>query len=281
MTAAGDSVEEPGAVDHLIALGYHDPLDEAARHAGELRAEATELKHAQAWLEAGQCSRAIELLQQLATAAPSRTAPRRLLAQAYFRANRLIEASEILRSLDLDGVEDAEFALLRAAIASQQRRFVEAIRQGEYALCLRRALPGAELVIGEAYRRTGDLAAAETAFQRAGEHESARAAACLGLAAVSQRRGDDQRAVEQLLAALQLDMQLWAGHYRLGLSLIRLGRPTEARIALETCLHLRSALAGPWRFLAQIFSDNNDPEAADGCRNRGRQVVRQRRAARS
>lgn len=281
MTAAGDSVEQPGAVDHLIKLGYRDPLDEATRHARELRAEAAQLQQAQACLRAGQFAGAIGLLHQIVSAAPDRTAPRRLLSQAYFNANQLKQARETLRSLELDGVEDAELALLRAAIASRQRQFDEALDLAQYALCLRQPLPAADLIIGEAYRRTERLAEAETAFDRAVQHDSARAAACVGLAAVSQRRGEHEQAVDRLLAVLDIDMTAWAAHYRLGLSLMTIGRSREAQVAFETCLQLQPAVSGPWRHLARIFADHDDVPAAEKCRDRGRLAVRQRRLARS
>lgn len=281
MTAAGDAVEEPGAIDHLIALGYVDPLETAARRDREQRAEAAELNRAQAWIDAGQFPRAVSLLQQLASEAPNRTAPRRSLAHAYFHANQLSEARQTLRALELDGVEGADLALLAAAIASRQRLFDEALEQAEYARCLRQPLPGADILIGEIHRRRGDLALAEAAFQRASQHDSARAAAYVGLAAISQGRGDHADAVEQLLAALEADMTDWTAHYRLGLSLIRLGRPSEAKVALQACTKLQPTLGGPWRLLAQAGANCGDQSKAEQCRERGRLTVRQRRLART
>jgi tetratricopeptide (TPR) repeat protein len=266
---------ETDGVHHLLELGYEDPLDAAARVAAVEDAQRQELQRAEQLLDEGQSAAAIALLESLAQSAPEWTGVRHLLARTYLRNGQVDAARSMLDWLEVNAVEHAELALMRASMALAGRDLDTAADQAQYARCLQQPLPAADLLLGEIHFRRGDLDAAEAAYRQA--QEGAPAAAQAGLAAVALRRGDYARAVDRSLDALEGDLRLWSAHYRLGLALWRLQRWPEARTALETCARLNPRLAGPYRWLARLAELQEDRVAANEYRRRGRDAIQRRR----
>jgi tetratricopeptide (TPR) repeat protein len=274
------SPEEAAAVRHLVELGYEDPLEVAIRAAALQRAQQSQLNRAEELLKAGELRAAIELLEAASQAAPDWTGCRHLLARAYFRAGRFGAAGETLDWLELHAVEHAELALMRAAMALKRRRLDEARDQAEYARCLQIPLPAAELILGEVHFRRRELDAAEAAYRSALRHGGSEAPAYAGLAAIALQRGEYELAVESSLEAVEQDFRLWPAHYRLGVALVQLERWPEARVALETAARLNPAIAGPYRWLAQLCNRQNDAAMAAEFRRRAHEVIERRRSNR-
>ena len=273
------SPEELASVQHLIELGYEDPLAVAAHQRRQAREFDEAVKRAQAWIEAGQFPDAIDCLNHLVEKTPASPEPRWLLARAYFRSGELDAAAGALEWLQWHGFEQAEFAVLRGMIALRRRAFREAIEQAEYASCLRHPLPAAELILGEAFFRIGELECAAAAYRRALQADEQDAAALAGLAAVSLRSGAYEEAVDRALQALEQNIQLPSTHYRLGLALMHLGRHGEAIAALEAAARMAPQLAGPHRWLARIHEATGNASAAEH-RELGRRIVARRRVRR-
>ncbi len=277
---ATSSRNDGSSVQHLVELGYVDPLAVARQQQREAAFLEDSLKQALRLLESGVLVGAIDLLGRLAEQSPHASGPHRLLARAYFRAGEFDAARGELRWLEMHGFEHAEFALLRATIALRRRELSEAIDQAEYARHLHDPLPAADVILGEAHYRCGEIQSAEAAYHRALDAESHSVAAFAGLAATSLRRGDFESSVDWALQALAEDMQLPAVHYRLGLALLRIGRQVEAATALEMAAQLSPQLAGPHRWLAEIYDSSDVPRAAEHCRL-GREIVAHRRGERA
>jgi tetratricopeptide (TPR) repeat protein len=275
-----ETTDELASVRHLADLGYVDPLETAARRADVLRAQQSQLDEAVRLLQRGDLLTAIELVEALIRTADDWHAPRRLLAQAYFAAERWAEAEAKLDWLRYNGFEGAELSLMRAKLALRRRCFDDAIEHAEYAIGLESPSPIAELVLGEAFYRKGQLQAAEEAYRRAAALPNYRAAAYTGLTAVALRQGDVENAVEHALAAVELEQRQTSAHYRLGLALAHLGKLTEARVALLAAARLNPAIAGPYRWVATICDRQGDAKTAAEFRRRAREVVQKRRAGR-
>lgn len=267
-------------VEHLIELGYEDPLAAALQKQREAELLQDSLKEALRLLESSELADATALLRRLAEQSPESFGPHRLLARAYFRSGDLDAATRELRWLEVHGFEHAEFALLRATIALGRRELSEALDQADYARCLQDPLPAAEVILGEAYYRRGEIQSAEAAYHRALGAEPRHVAALGGLAAVCLRRGDFESSVDWALQALDEDMRRPAVHYRLGLALLRIGRQAEAAAALELAARMNPNFAGPHRWLAGIFAGSDEGRAAKH-RRMGREIVARRRSERA
>jgi Tfp pilus assembly protein PilF len=277
---SSDATTESAAVSHLIALGYEDPVEAASRWAAVERARQATLKVAEELLKQGDAAAAVDSLESMIDDAPDWTVPRHLLARAYYRAGRWSEVGEQLRWLECQGVEHAELALLRAKLALRARSLDEACDQAEYARHLHHPLPVADVLIGEVEYRRGNLAAADGAYRRATETPGPNAAAWAGLAAVALRRDDLAQSIDWSLRAIEQDPRMASAHYRLGLALYKIHRPHEATAALRAAASLAPMLAGPFRWLVRLASEQGDVAAEEEYRRIGREVIARRRLSR-
>jgi tetratricopeptide (TPR) repeat protein len=281
--AAGDSADPSegcSSVAHLVELGYEDPLAVAEQRRRETELLEDALKQAQRLLDAREFADAITLLERLAKESPEHPSPHRLLARAYYHIGDFDRALGELWWLHVHAYEHAEFALLRASIALARRQLDEALDQAEYARCLQSPLPAADVLLGEAHFRRGELELAEAAYRRALNVEASNVAALAGLAAVNLRRGDLDASIDFALQALEVDMRLPAVHYRLGLALMLMGRHAEAATALGMATQLNPQLSGPHRWLERIYAGVDESKAADHA-TQGREVVARRRLERT
>lgn len=269
-------------VAHLRELGYEDPQESAAKRAAAERCLDEQLVEARVRLESGDLAAAIDQLEGLAAASPEWAAPRASLARAYLQAGRFGAAEQCLAWLETHGIEHPQFSLMRATIAAAQRRFNAAMDEAEYARSMNNALPAAEVLLGEIHLRCGRLNAAAEAFERALAVRADDAGALVGLANVSLRRGDDDRAIDLALQALDVTLEWPAAHLCLGLALARIERPADAVTALETFVKLapcRAAAAA--RLMARICEGAGDVAQAAARRERSRKLVRERRVQRA
>ena len=275
--ASSGATTESATVAHLVALGYEDPVDAAARLAVVDQARQAMLKAAEELLKQGDVATAINSLESMCDDESEWTAPHHLLARAYYRAGRWDAADTRLHWLECQGVEHAELTLLRAKLALRKRSLDAANDQAEYAKHLHHPLPAADVLIGEVEFRRGNLAAAEAAYCRALEVSGPNAAAWAGLAAIALRRNELGKAIDWSLQAIEQDPRLPSAHYRLGLALSELQRPHEATAALRAAAALNPTLAGPFHWLALLASEQGDPLAAEEFRRLGKEIIARRR----
>jgi tetratricopeptide (TPR) repeat protein len=276
---AAGSLEEQAAVRHLVDLGYEDPLEIAARETIRRRAQESQLNRAAELAGAGQSQAAIDLLESAVAGDERWTAGRHWLARAYFCAGNNKRAAELLHWLEVHGVEHAELALMRAALALKRRELNQALDWAGYAKCLQDPLPEADVLIGEIHLRRGQLDEAEAAFNRAATHAES-ASALAGLGSVALRRGELEVAADRFLSALERDMSLWKAHFRLGWALLHLNRREEARVSFATVARLQPQLAGPFGFLWRLCELEGDATGFAELKARASEVIRRRREAR-
>lgn len=236
---ADDPGTDDEAVAHLRALGYVDPLEQAAQQAETERLWEERLQGGAAALRSGDCAGALAVADVLVAEDPDAFAPRRLRAEALYRLSRHAAAHDELRWLEQHGVERADVALLRARVEAALRHWDAALEWADYASHLLQAdAAWARLVTADVCRRLRRHDEAERAYRAALDHQGARAAALTGLGAlrVAERRLEE--AVVCLLDAVEARFNQPGAHAWLGRALLLLGRPDEARAALHTAERL-------------------------------------------
>jgi tetratricopeptide (TPR) repeat protein len=277
-----DSRDEEERVRHLLALGYVDPLETSARAHVEQTRLQTVLKDAVARHESGDREGAIAQFEQLIAADADWIAPRRILAEAHYRAGSLGEAQRHLTWLTEHGVEHPRLALIEGAIALSRRDFSGADEALEYAAFVEPELAGAHTMLGEVQRRRGDLDSAASFFEQAIKVDLNDARALDGLAAVRLHQREYAEAAHFALEALEHDMQLYRAHYHLGVALLHLDRAAEATVALKTSASLNPNSTAPYFWLARACrAQPNGPDSPNYYRNRAREVIGARRALRN
>lgn len=276
-----DEPRDDASVRHLAELGYVDPEAVTARERALRRQLEAEFQQAANRYEQGDVEEARALFEKLIVDDPAWVAPRQLLAEIYYRTERLAEAETQLAWLTEHAVEHPRLALISGAIALARREVREAREALEYAAYVELSLPSVHVLLGMARLRLADLAGAEAALLKAVEQNPGDAHALDALAVVGLRRGDFPGAANFALEALTYDMQLFSAHYHLGVALVRLDRPQEAIVAFETATQVNPSSAAPYYWLSQIAGDAlGDARLAAQYRGRGREVIRARREAR-
>jgi tetratricopeptide (TPR) repeat protein len=269
------------SIRHLVELGYVDPVDSAAREAARGRLQQVDLKTATDLAARGNLDEAAQILQSLCANDPSWVSPRQLLAEFYFRAGRFSEAQAELDWLTYNAVESPRLSLLAGTIALSRRQIPCAIELLEYAAHVEPELPSVHRLLGTALLRAARLSEAADAFHEAIRRNNADARALDGLAAVCLRHANSDAAADWALQALEHDMQLFDAHFHLGLALACLHRPQDAIKALEASAKVDPTRGDPYRWMAKIAREQlQDPKRAADYRERGREVVRQRRKQR-
>lgn len=275
-----DSPRDDASVRHLIDLGYVDLEAVAAREAAVRRQLEAEFQQAAKDYEQGHIEGAIGQFERLSADDPAWIAPRQLLAEAYYRTSRISESRAQLDWLTVHAVEHPRLALLSGAIALSVRNLPEAVDALRYAAHVEPTLPSVHTLLGTALLRSTELEGASKAFQRALERNEADARAVDGLAAVCLRRRDFVGAANYALEALDRDMNLFNAHYHLGVALSNMDRPPDAIAAFENAARINGSAAAPHRRLQRIAESLGDTALAAQYRERGRQVIRQRRQKR-
>jgi predicted Zn-dependent protease len=272
--------DEP-SVNHLVELGYVDPDEAATREASRRRQQRSEFKKA-AELAAGfKLDEAAQILKSLCADDPNWIAPRRLLAEVYFRKGRFGAAQLQLDWLTFNGVECPRLALMAGAIALGRREIASAVELLEYAAYVEPDLPSIHRLLGTALLRGSRVSEAADAFYEAIRRKVSDARALDGLAAACLRQAKFDEAADWSLRALEQDMRLFDAHYHLGLALTGLNRPDDALRALEAGTRVDSSRAAPYRWMAKIAREQlNALERAAHYRQRGGEVIRQRRKRR-
>lgn len=269
---------ENQSVQHLLELGYADPVEVAARESARRCRQETDLNRVISLLDAGLVSQAIATLEQLTEEHPDLLRAHEQLADAYFRANDPQSARREIDWLMGRGVELPRLYFLLGAIEFGERRFDLAI---EHLRCAGRAgnrLPGLHALEGSTYLQQRDLAAAENAFQSSIELEGPNLRAHDGLAAVYLRLGRYEEAAVNALAALDKEMRFGKAHYHLGVALLHLGKPSEALHAFETWASVDPSSAAPYRWMAYACRQYlDDAPRAAAYQRQGRELVRRRR----
>jgi tetratricopeptide (TPR) repeat protein len=269
--------DEDESVRHLVALGYVDPGDVAARQAALRSRLDTDLRRAAELFGHGRGQDAVALAGTVAEEDPAWTAPRQVLAEMHYRAGSWDEARIHLEWLEHHGVVTPKLASIVGTMALARRDLATALEELEYAAHVEPGLAGVQSLLGRTLLRLRRWDAAEIALERATEQNPADVHALDGLATVALHRGDAESAAHWALEALDHDMQLARAHYHLGIALVHSNRTEPAIQAFEACQRLDPSRAAPLYWLSRIADQLGDTARAATYRERGREVIRRRR----
>lgn len=268
------------AVDHLMALGYVDPLETAAQTKAEQCRQETLRNRALSLLDGAQVEEAIEVLRDLQARQPLWPLPYELLAEVFLQRGQCDLAATELQFLVHHGAESARLYLMLGKLALAKRDTADALRHLHVADHIAANLHGLRLAQATALVRRRDFPAAQEAFRASQQTDGPSAVAWDGLAVCSLALGQFDQAAESALAALEQDMHFARAHYHLGIALVELGRLDDARRVLESSAAIDPQFVAPWRWLARLSRDYlHDHRQAEAYRARGRQVIRDRRQA--
>ena len=266
------------SVAHLFALGYVDPHDTAARERADQCRRIGELNRLTSLLDSGLISQAIARLEVATIADPDWYAGRMKLAEAYYRANQLELARREIDWLMCRGMEQPQLFFLSAVIAFADRHYELALDELRCAGRAGIVLFGARALEGDIQLRKRDFAAAEAAFRASITCDGPTLQSLDGLAAVNLHLGRYEEAATNALDALAKEMRFGRAHYHLAVALCQLGRPHEARRALESWATVDPQSAAPFRWLARVCELKLDDRTQAAVYNaQGREVVRRRR----
>jgi len=272
--------DQQEAVAHLFALGYVDPHDTAARERADECRRMGELNRITSLIDSGLISQAIARLEVATLEDPDWYAARIKLAEAYYRANQLALARREIDWLMCRGIERPQLFFLSAVIAFANRQYELALDELRCAGRAGIVLFGARALEGDVQLRKRNFAAAEAAFRASITSDGPTLQSLDGLAAVNLHLGRYEEAAMNALDALATEMRFGRAHYHLAVALCQLGRPHEARRALESWATADPQSAAPYRWLARVCELKlGDPTQATVYNAQGREVVRRRRRA--
>jgi len=276
--AASSHTDEASSVLHLVDLGYVDPEEAAASQAALRSRLEADLGRAIELHGSGRGQEAVELLHRIASDDPELISPRQILAELHFRAGNWNAARPHLDWLAYHNVVTPRLALMAGALALTGRDLPTALDELKYASHVEPTLPSVQSLFGATLLRLGKWEAAEEAFERALRQNPENAPALEGLAALALHREDFEGGAHWALEALRHDMQQFRAHYHLGIALAYLERIEAAIEAFATCARLEPLRAAPFYWLSRLADEHQgDAVSAAEYRERGREVIRQRR----
>jgi tetratricopeptide (TPR) repeat protein len=268
----------------LRALGY--PADPAAAGPGAAADEPgagidpkdrvevfRELQLALALVEGGELEAGVQLLIRiLAERDPANRRAAAALAELALEPPVRPRAAEALGRIELGSLDraTAAFVATRLGLALvEEGRAAEATAPLERAAELAPGEAGPLLALAALRERAGDLDGAIALYERALARDPGNAIAANDLAFALGREGHElERALALVAGALAREPGRAAFHDTRGFLLIALGRPREARAALEEALRLDPQSAAARRHLELLGPGSAEPGAsAQGARS--------------
>ena len=270
--------EQNQSVAHLLALGSVDPHETAARGRAEECRRIGEVNRITSLIESGLLSQGIARLEAAAKEYPDWYSARMKLAEAYYRANQLKLARREIDLLMCRGMEQPQLFFLSAVIAFADRQYELALDELRCAGRAGVVLFGARALEGDIQLRKRNFAAAEAAFRASIATDGPTLQSLDGLAAANLHLGRYEEAATNALDALAKEMRFGRAHYHLAVALCQMGRPHEARRALESWATVDPQSAAPYRWLARVCELKPGDRAQAAAYNaQGREVIRRRR----
>jgi tetratricopeptide (TPR) repeat protein len=276
-----DDSQQEASVQHLVDLGYVDPLESAARAEARRQASKLQLKQAIEFKQQGRGQEAAALLVKLASDDPDWAPPHQLLAEILYSAGDWNGAESQLEWLAYHGVDRPRVALIAAGIALVRRDLRTALGELEFARYVEPDLASVNTLLGTVHLRLGRWDDAEDVFHEAAEHDTRDARARDGLATIYLHHDEFDDAIDWALRALEQNIHLFSAHYHLGLALMRLNQSEEAIAAFEAAARIDPRKAAPFYWLSRIARDQfGDSQRSAQYRSRASDIIRQRRERR-
>lgn len=254
-----DPTDARDALEQLVALGYVDaPSDDALKTVRDTIA-SNHFSLIQSLVDCCRYSDAVVAFDGLDPEVAKRPAAQTLLASCLLALGEKAKARQILNPLLQESPDEPRTRMMLGALELAEGRPQAAAEHLRFVADSSPRLPGLHNKLGSVYLETTQYAEAMDAFNRALAIDGDNPIAYVGRARARLEQGDPEGALEDAMIAAELVHQLPRAHYIIGRSLVTLGRPQEAREALELCVRqapgmtvAHRALAGVYRELGQI-----------------------------
>lgn len=269
------------SVQHLVELGYIDPLETRARQDAERCQRETGRNRVLSLLDAGLLDQAVEESQRLTSKHPDWSPAYELLAEIQLQRGQFLLAEQALEFLIHRGAESARLYFALGRIRAARRQLREALQYYHVAERINSNLSGLQLAKGLALLRTHNYSAAASTLERTLDANDATETLYDALATCSLGTQNYEAAAEHALAAVEQNLSCATAHYHLALALVGMERYAEAKQALETAIAVDPTFLAAWRWLVRLCRDQlNQPLKAKDFDRRAREIIRSRRKAR-
>lgn len=257
-----DPFDASEAIRQLVELGYMPAPSEDERDAADTARREWQYNLAASQFDAGRPEKALAIIEPLHAAHPLNHRFAMLLAQCYSNLGRVGDCRRVIESINAGGVTTPEtdlwlgWALL---LSGDHEAALVHLRRAE------RATPDSAAIhsmIGRVYVQERLWVEAERAFAKAIEIDPHGEAAYDGMAVALLGQNRNEEAAAHALRAVGLLHHFPAGHFRLGVALVRLKDYERAAKAMEVALAMRPGMLDAHRYLAALYVTLNDPERA-------------------
>lgn len=237
------------------------------------------LGSAKEYIAKGDNAAAVIQLKNLLVDSPDNGEARYLLGKASLETRDFAAAEkELRRALELDWPADQALPLLARAMTELGRQQALLDDFGSRSLTDPQAQATFQVLMGDAYLRRNDRAAAARAYAAALAARPDYAPALLGQATLTYLGGDAGAALAQADAVLAIDPKLAGAHALRADLLFAQGDRANARKALEQAVRAEPGAIGPRMALVSLLIDERDFDAAekqiDGARRASRGDLR-------
>lgn len=257
-----DPFDASEAVRQLVELGYMPAPTADQRDAVDVARREWQYNLAASQFDAGRPEQALPIIDSLHAEQPTNHRYAILLAQCYSSLERVADCRRLIESINASGVRSPEtdlwlgWALLRSG---EHEAALLHLSRAEQSTPDSAAIP---VMIGRVYVQERRWADAERAFAKAIEIDPDSEAAHDGMAAALLGQDRNEDAAAHALRAVGLLHHFPAGHFRLGVALVRLKHYLRAAQAMEVAVSMRPGMLDAHRYLAALYMSLNDPAKA-------------------
>lgn len=264
-----DAYANQQALEQLIELGYVERPGEDIEKAVRKTVNENEFYLARAYIDGGQNSEAIPILERLFSENPDQTRYGVRLARCYQSVGKVSECRRVVDALKEHRIKagkekpTAGMHLLEGSLLLSENKPRKALAEFQAAEKLAPDTPKLSLQIGRGFAQLRQWDEAERAFQKEIQHDPESAAAWHGLGLALLRRHKAEKALEPLLNAVGLTYHFPFAHYHLGEALAHLGEYERSAEAFEVCLRMAPGVNKARKWLEELYRDHlNDPVKA-------------------
>ncbi len=268
-----DPFEEQAALQRLVDLGYVEAPGEDLKKALD-RCQRDRLYNlARSQLDARRFRKAAEAFEGLLALEPDQSQVALHLAMCRLQLGEHQPARELIDRVLADDRNAPRADYLMGQLLLAERRPDEALVHLERAEEAEPRLPRLPTRLGDTYLALGRPADAERCYRKALAVDCEATQALVGLARACFAQKRFEEAASVALEAVGLRHLQPRGHWVLAAALARLGRPREARQAIETCLQQAPDLPEAHELLARLLQRAfADPLGAAQHRQRARHL---------
>jgi tetratricopeptide (TPR) repeat protein len=267
-----DPLDASEAIRQLVELGYMPEPTGDEREAADAARREWQYNLAASQYDAGRPEQALPIIESLHEAHPENLRFAILLAQCYSNLGRVADCRRIVESMNTvdDAPPEADLWLGWALLVSGEREAALVhLRRAEEATPNSAAI---HTMIGRVYVQEKRWADGERAFARALEIDPHSESAHDGMAATMLGMDRDEEAAAHALKAVGLLHHFPIAHFRLGVALVRLRHFERAIQAMEVAVSMRPGMLDAHRYLAALYTQENNSEKANAHRKIARQL---------